>query len=290
MQDHTGRGIVVGKKAEENGMKTFKALSISIMMLAAFSVAGETLEVAADDAPADPSATNASEPDPVAESDSTEPHPVLATVVAEAPEVVMPANGTRAVSYFDGSVADLTYDALSDHLQRLADDEESLGADRRRRLWVARSYIERYELGALPYDNPIIEEELEDIVSHCVLKLMRVRLEKEIGLTDLRDRVRGKDKPSSAVAMDGMRRWSISPRAGVGHDPWLGTKLRWRTTGERSSWRHADFAFGFKRHLLHDETLFGVEMATEDLNLELAHILDAEYTGDTYLLSLRWRF
>ncbi len=278
-------------------MKTVKVLTIGTMMIAAFSVCGDPLETGdkKSDAEkavnektvAEPSDSSSTAAEPAAESKA--PNRALGGVVAAAPQVVVPTDDGRGVKYFDGSVAGLTYDALSDHLRRLAEDEESLGDRRRRRLWVARSYLERYELGALPHENPLIDEELEDIVSHCVLKLMRVRLEKDIGLTDLRDRVRGKGGVSSDET-SGLRRWSIAPRAGVGHDPWLGTKLRLRTSGERTSWRQADFAFGFKRHLLHDETLFGVEMETDELNLELAHILDAEYSGDTYLLSLRWRF
>lgn len=213
-------------------------------------------------------------------------------------KVTLESFGQSGPADFDGYVSDLTYDALSDHLQRMASHEESLGERRRRRLWMARSYLERYELGAVPHEDPYIDEEVEDIVSHCVLKLMRVRLEKEIGLNGLRDRLRGRVGSSDDGAADGAadgglgsaRSWSISPRAGVGHDPWLGTKLRWRTDGDRSSLRQADVTFGFKRHLLHDETSFGVEMETDDLNLELAHILDAERSGDTYLLSVRWQF
>lgn len=187
------------------------------------------------------------------------------------------------------SVSSATLEELSYHLRRFADDENRLGERRRRRLWVARSYLPRLDLGALPYDDPRVEEEVEEIIGHCVSKLLRSRLEEHVGLNGLRRRIderRGVDNETGDVT----RRWSLSPRVGVGHDPWLGSKLRWRTRGATPTWRRPDIALGVKRHLLHDELALRVELASENVDLQVEHIYESEFSGDMYRMSLRWRF
>lgn len=190
--------------------------------------------------------------------------------------------------YLADSVSESTVEDLGTRLRRLAADEESLGENRRRRLRVARSYLPRWDLGAVWHDDPRIEEEIEEAVGHCVLKLIRVRTEEHLGLTDLRKRrdLRRDARQETATG----RRWSVSPRAGVGHDPWLGSKLRWRHRGERTNWRHGDLALGLKQHLLHDELAVSLEWQNDDLRLGVEHIWDSEESGDLYHMTLRWRF
>lgn len=212
--------------------------------------------------------------------------PETLPIAAPTPQVSV----VTPVSYnFEGSVSDATLDGLTGRLRRLAEDEARLGDRRRRRLWVARSHLVREELGALPHNDLRIEEEIEDIVGHCVTKLLRSRFEEKVGYSSLRQRYDERREGSSEAAAVG-RRWSVSPRVGVGHDPWLGSKLRWRMRGEAPTWRRPDVAFGLKRHLLHDEVSFAMEIETQDLELQVEHINDAEHFGDVYQMSLRWRF
>ncbi len=193
-----------------------------------------------------------------------------------------------------GTVSEPTVDALVEHIRRLGTSEDRIGESRRLRLWVARSHLPRWDLGAVEHEDPLAQEEIEDIVGHCVLKLVRVRLEEHLGLASLKARrdARRRGASSEAAMAESPfipRSWSLSPRAGVGHDPWLGGKLRWRRRGSARHLRDGALVLGFKSYLEHDETSALLEWRTDDLSLGLEHVWDSPESGDVTWLSLRWR-